>query len=71
VFDYIFKGLSQPLIGTFVIPIGELMVKLREKKTNRVLKATKIIRALADKLNSQDDELDQIAMRKKKKMEEI
>ena len=24
IFDYIFMGLSQPLIGTFCIPIGEI-----------------------------------------------
>lgn len=25
VYDYIFKGLAQPLLGTFNIPIGEMM----------------------------------------------
>ena len=25
VYDYIFKGLSQPLLGTFSIPIGDMM----------------------------------------------
>jgi len=24
-YDYIYKGLSQPLIGTFTIPIGDIM----------------------------------------------
>lgn len=29
VFDYIFKGWNQPIIGTFVLPIGELMRDLK------------------------------------------
>jgi hypothetical protein len=34
--DYIFKGFSQPMIGAFTIPIGELihrLIKEREEET--------------------------------------
>ena len=29
VYDYIFKGWNQPMIGTFVVPIGQLMQNLQ------------------------------------------
>lgn len=32
VYDYIFKGFSQPMIGTFVIPIGDLIFKLKDER---------------------------------------
>jgi hypothetical protein len=32
VYDYIFKGLSQPLIGTFTIPIGNLVHRLSKER---------------------------------------
>ena len=31
VFDYVFRGLSQPMIGTFTIPLGQLMIELIEE----------------------------------------
>lgn len=30
VFDFVFKGLSQPLLGTFSIPIGPILEKTLE-----------------------------------------
>jgi len=36
VYDYMFKGFSQPLIGTFTVPIGNLvhrLVKERDEET--------------------------------------
>ena len=30
--DYIFKGLSQPLIGAFTVPIGDLMWALTDER---------------------------------------
>lgn len=44
VYDYIFKGLSQPLIGNFVIPIGELqhlqeeIFKSEDDRTREIIK---------------------------------
>ena len=32
VHDYIFKGFSQPMIGAFIIPIGELVFKLQKER---------------------------------------
>ena len=36
VYDYIFKGLSQPLLGTFSIPIGDMMQDQRESLMERL-----------------------------------
>jgi len=39
VYDYIFKGLNQPMIGVFTVPIGDLMNKLkaeRKKETDKI-----------------------------------
>ena len=36
VYDYIFKGLSQPLLGTFSIPIGDMMQDQRETLMERL-----------------------------------
>lgn len=32
VHDYIFRGFSQPTIGAFIIPIGDLIFRLREER---------------------------------------
>lgn len=32
VHDYIFKGFNQPLLGTFIIPVGDLVDKLAEER---------------------------------------
>jgi len=32
VYDYIFKGWNQPLIGVFTLPIGELMIELMKER---------------------------------------
>jgi hypothetical protein len=32
VYDYIFKGFNQPLIGVFTVPIGKLMLDLKEER---------------------------------------
>ena len=33
VFDFVFRGLSQPLIGTFSIPIGDIKNATERKRT--------------------------------------
>ena len=49
VYDYIFKGLSQPLIGNFVIPVGELqhlqdeMFQEEDSKTQEIIKELEVI----------------------------
>jgi hypothetical protein len=32
VHDYIFKGFNQPMIGSFIIPIGDLVHKLAKER---------------------------------------
>jgi hypothetical protein len=32
VYDNIIKGLNQPLIGTFTVPIGELMLEMKDER---------------------------------------
>lgn len=32
VYDYIFKGFSQPMIGSFIIPIGDAVFALRKER---------------------------------------
>ena len=32
VYDYIFKGWNQPMIGVFTLPIGELMMELKAER---------------------------------------
>lgn len=49
VYDYIFKGLAQPLLGTFNIPIGKIM---KEQQT-----------FLADRLLSLDDMIEEVKLR--------
>ena len=32
VFDYIYKGWNQPIIGNFVLPLGDLMLALKAER---------------------------------------
>jgi hypothetical protein len=48
VFDYIFKGWNQPIIGTFVLPIGELMRDLKKERAEE----TAVIRDINTKLDA-------------------
>ena len=47
-YDYVFLGLSQPLVGTFSIPIGELKTKDERKRENTLVECDKIIVFLQD-----------------------
>jgi len=42
VYDYIFKGFNQPLIGNFIIPIGDLMLDLQEERRTELAAIQKI-----------------------------
>jgi len=46
VYDFLFKGFSQPLIGTFSIPIGEIKFKVESKRNEFVKKAKALLRDL-------------------------
>jgi len=46
VFDYIFKGWNQPMIGVFNIPIGDLMLKLKQTRKEDIEEMEKVIDGL-------------------------
>jgi len=46
VYDCIFKGFNQPLIGNFTIPVGDLLTELREERDRE----TKAIQHICDEL---------------------
>lgn len=51
VYDYIFKGWNQPMIGVFVLPIGELMESLkleRETELNEIIKINEALENIMD-----------------------
>ena len=62
VYDYIFKGYSQPLIGNFVIPIGDLQHLQNDLFESEDKRTMEIIRALSAKIESAEED--------KKEMEE-
>jgi len=52
VFDYIFRGWNQPLIGTFTLPIGELMHSLAEERRDETQAIQDIVDAIDKILNT-------------------
>ncbi len=46
VYDYVYKGFSQPLIGTFTISIGDIMKEQREERSDNVEKSLRVIEYL-------------------------
>lgn len=42
VYDYIFKGVVQPLIGTFSIPLGDMITQTSQEMDRRIEKLTKM-----------------------------
>lgn len=55
VFDYVFKGFSQPLIGTFTIEIGNMMQQQKEDKDTQLSEGERIIKALNEYINEERD----------------
>ena len=53
VHDYIFKGLSQPLIGSFTIPIGKLVKDLQDERRIETQNIDYILTELDKILNDQ------------------
>ena len=47
VYDTVFAGFSQPIIGNFTIPIGELMIELKEERDSEI----KALRTMVDTLD--------------------
>ena len=48
VHDYIFKGFNQPLLGSFTIPVGDLIDKLAEERLRETTAIAKIVKDLDD-----------------------
>ena len=46
VYDCIYKGMSQPIIGNFTIPIGELMHELKAERDKETTELEKMVDAL-------------------------
>lgn len=56
VFDYIFKGASQPLIGNFAIPLGDYIEQTKDELERRVEILTAYFRAKqSEKAIGRDD----------------
>ena len=56
-YDYIFRGISQPTIGTFSIPVGEIMHETLERRASH-LKRCKTVEALLQMSLNQECSLD-------------
>ena len=55
VYDYIFKGLSQPLLGTFSISIGEIIEQTKYDQMMELEESDRIITELKKILNSNSE----------------
>ena len=49
----VFKGFSQPLIGNFILPIGDLIWDLREERSTELAAVQKIIEEM-EKISNDD-----------------
>ena len=56
VYDYIYKGLVQPLLGTFSLSIGEIMHSAKRERDEQMEESDKIITALKRRLAQIDNE---------------
>lgn len=54
VYDYIFKGFNQPMIGVFTVPIGQLMLDLKEERRSETAVIQNINEELEKLLKSDD-----------------
>jgi hypothetical protein len=54
VYDYIFKGFNQPMIGVFTVPIGQLMLDLKEERKSETAVIQRINEDLEKILKSDD-----------------
>lgn len=46
VYDQVFLGFSQPIVGTFTIPLGEIMTAQKAERKETIREAKKILRTL-------------------------
>ena len=50
VYDYVYKGLVQPLLGTFTLSIGDIMHSIRKEREYEIEESDRIIKYLKDYL---------------------
>ena len=55
VYDQVFLGFSQPVVGTFTIPLGTIMQDCRRNNAELLRKAKEIIEALKTKIEGRGD----------------
>ena len=60
-YDYVFMGLSQPLIGTFSIPIGALKTKAEKKRVEDLTITDEILNFLMGQISKSQEALHQEA----------
>lgn len=48
VHDYIFKGFNQPLLGSFIIPVGDLIDKLKDERARETKAIEDILKGLME-----------------------
>ena len=46
VYDYVFRGFNQPLLGTFAIPIGKILEETVQKQKDEIVQSEYIIKEL-------------------------
>ena len=56
-FDYVFMGFSQPLIGTFSIPVGALKAKAEKKRVEAIQACDEILAFLQGQIQKSGDEM--------------
>ena len=59
--DVVFKGFSQPLIGTFSLPIGDLKVKYEEERRIDIEECDRIIDYLEQQSELSSDQIRELA----------
>ena len=69
-YDYIFKGWSQPLLGTFIVPIGELLHKFADERRAEMEQSNVIIQKLAALIDGAEAERNRREAEEKKRKEE-
>lgn len=57
VYDYVYMGLSQPLIGTFEIPVGAIKTKTEKKRVTEIGICDEILNFLRGQIQKSQEEL--------------
>ena len=66
-YDYVFMGFSQPLIGTFSIPVGAIKTKTEKRRVEALQIMDEVLDFLRGQINKSGDALAEEAKSKKSK----